>query len=275
MWWGPSWKTSWQHQELRDDRALVFADVLAAGESRHEYLARATTAGPVRDAARRPAEAMYRPELHGRSTGGHAGDRAMRRAGATAVVGLSLALAADAVLRCILRFGGDRHRAAAGAVSDGPAGARRRAIAGADRSRGPAAAGAAAGGRRAGGLGAARPRRTRWRSPPPWRARTTASSSTGASTARAVLRAAWLAVRHGRMRSGASTITMQLVRTARATPARRARASWARCWRRCAWSGRWASRRCWSSTSTASTTATAPTASRPPPSASSAGRPRR
>jgi uncharacterized protein YfaS (alpha-2-macroglobulin family) len=68
-WWGPSWKTSWQHQELRDDRALVFADVLAAGESRHEYLARATTSGQF---VMPPAttEAMYRPELHGRSTGG-------------------------------------------------------------------------------------------------------------------------------------------------------------------------------------------------------------
>ena len=69
VWWGPSWKTSWQHQELRDDRAMVFADVLAAGESRHEYLARATTAGRF---VMPPAtgEAMYRPELHGRTTGG-------------------------------------------------------------------------------------------------------------------------------------------------------------------------------------------------------------
>jgi uncharacterized protein YfaS (alpha-2-macroglobulin family) len=48
---------------------MVFADVLAAGESRHEYLARATTAGRF---VMPPAtgEAMYRPELHGRTTAG-------------------------------------------------------------------------------------------------------------------------------------------------------------------------------------------------------------
>jgi uncharacterized protein YfaS (alpha-2-macroglobulin family) len=65
LWWN-NWQTAWQHEELHDDRALVFADALAAGESRHDYLARATTAGTFAVPAA-TAEAMYRPAINGRS----------------------------------------------------------------------------------------------------------------------------------------------------------------------------------------------------------------
>ena len=59
--WGP-----WNHQELRDDRALAFADSLPGGVYLFRYSARATTrgrflAGPAR------AEEMYAPETWGRS----------------------------------------------------------------------------------------------------------------------------------------------------------------------------------------------------------------
>jgi uncharacterized protein YfaS (alpha-2-macroglobulin family) len=64
-WWhaGP---TAWDHRELRDDRALVFTDALAAGESRHEYLARATSVGRFA-APPATAEAMYKPVINGRA----------------------------------------------------------------------------------------------------------------------------------------------------------------------------------------------------------------
>jgi uncharacterized protein YfaS (alpha-2-macroglobulin family) len=65
LWWG-NWQTAWQNQELHDDRAYVFADALAPGDSRHEYLARATTAGTFAALAA-TAEAMYRPAINGRS----------------------------------------------------------------------------------------------------------------------------------------------------------------------------------------------------------------
>jgi len=65
-WWNEHGRTRWAHRQLRDDRVELFADVLAAGSSRQEYLARATSAGTfvVPPAM---AEAMYRPALHGRS----------------------------------------------------------------------------------------------------------------------------------------------------------------------------------------------------------------
>jgi uncharacterized protein YfaS (alpha-2-macroglobulin family) len=65
LWWS-SWRTAWQHEELHDDRAWIFADALASGESKHDYLARATTAGTFAVPAA-TAEAMYRPAINGRS----------------------------------------------------------------------------------------------------------------------------------------------------------------------------------------------------------------
>ena len=63
-WWG-----SFNHTEIRDDRVLLFADRLASGEHSYTYLARATTPGtfvhpPVQ------AEAMYAPEIMGRTASG-------------------------------------------------------------------------------------------------------------------------------------------------------------------------------------------------------------
>jgi uncharacterized protein YfaS (alpha-2-macroglobulin family) len=68
FWWRAT-QTAWQNQELRDDRAQVFADVLSAGESQHEYLVRATTAGTF-ESPPAVAEAMYRPQVNGRSSTG-------------------------------------------------------------------------------------------------------------------------------------------------------------------------------------------------------------
>jgi alpha-2-macroglobulin len=67
-WWWSS-ATTWEHQELRDDRMQVFTSALVAGESTHEYLVRATTAGRF---AAPPVlvEAMYEPQRFGRSTSG-------------------------------------------------------------------------------------------------------------------------------------------------------------------------------------------------------------
>ncbi len=63
-WWG-----SFNHTEIRDDRVLLFADRLLAGAHSYTYLARATTPGtfvhpPVQ------AEAMYSPEVMGRTASG-------------------------------------------------------------------------------------------------------------------------------------------------------------------------------------------------------------
>jgi uncharacterized protein YfaS (alpha-2-macroglobulin family) len=65
FWWSTR-VTAWQNEELRDEGARVFADLLAPGESRHEYLVRATTAGTF---AAPPAsvEAMYEPQVAGRT----------------------------------------------------------------------------------------------------------------------------------------------------------------------------------------------------------------
>jgi hypothetical protein len=59
---------SWYRQELRDDRVLYFVDHMAEGLYHYRYLARATTIGnfvlpPTR------AEAMYQPEIFGRTAG--------------------------------------------------------------------------------------------------------------------------------------------------------------------------------------------------------------
>lgn len=60
-----SWR--WTHRELRDDRALGFADNMYKGTMTMEFLARATTPGTfIAPPAR--AEEMYSPEVYGRST---------------------------------------------------------------------------------------------------------------------------------------------------------------------------------------------------------------
>lgn len=68
-WWSGA-STSWQNQELRDDRALVFADVLAPQASSHEYFVRATTAGTFLTPGAQ-VEAMYKPAVRGRSAVRH------------------------------------------------------------------------------------------------------------------------------------------------------------------------------------------------------------
>ncbi|MBI5502973.1 MAG: Ig-like domain-containing protein [Deltaproteobacteria bacterium] len=60
------WWTPFYHREDRDDRVLLFADVLPAGVHHYEYLAQAVTpgtfvVGPLR------AEEMYNPETFGRT----------------------------------------------------------------------------------------------------------------------------------------------------------------------------------------------------------------
>jgi hypothetical protein len=59
---------SWFRQELRDDRVLYFVDHMAAGMYHYRYLARATTVGTFLVPATK-AEAMYQPEIFGRTAG--------------------------------------------------------------------------------------------------------------------------------------------------------------------------------------------------------------
>jgi uncharacterized protein YfaS (alpha-2-macroglobulin family) len=60
-WWSPFY-----HREDRDDRVLLFADVLPAGVHHYEYLARAVTPGTFVVGPAR-AEEMYNPETFGRT----------------------------------------------------------------------------------------------------------------------------------------------------------------------------------------------------------------
>jgi uncharacterized protein YfaS (alpha-2-macroglobulin family) len=63
------WFSPFDNIEQRDDRVMLYADHLPPGVYRYAYQARATTAGTfVLPPAR--AEAMYRPEVNGRSDGG-------------------------------------------------------------------------------------------------------------------------------------------------------------------------------------------------------------
>ncbi len=62
-WWQ---EVTWDHQELRDDRVLWFSDRLPAGRYVLTYQARATTDGTFL-ALPAHAEAMYEPEVMGRS----------------------------------------------------------------------------------------------------------------------------------------------------------------------------------------------------------------
>lgn len=65
VWWG-GWRTIWQNQELRDDRAQIFADLLGTGDSQYEYLVRATSVGHF-TAPPATVEAMYLPTINGHS----------------------------------------------------------------------------------------------------------------------------------------------------------------------------------------------------------------
>jgi hypothetical protein len=63
------WGTTWQNQELHDDRMQIFADTLDDGTSEHEYLVRAATVGTF-VAPPASADAMYEPAIYGRSAAG-------------------------------------------------------------------------------------------------------------------------------------------------------------------------------------------------------------
>jgi uncharacterized protein YfaS (alpha-2-macroglobulin family) len=54
--------------ELRDDRAALFVSYLEPGAYHYSYLAQVMAPGAYR-ALPAQAEAMYRPEVHGRSAG--------------------------------------------------------------------------------------------------------------------------------------------------------------------------------------------------------------
>ncbi len=60
------WRPGWTHTELKDDRVLAFADRMVSGELEMTYLARAVTPGTF-TAAPAGAEAMYEPEVNGRT----------------------------------------------------------------------------------------------------------------------------------------------------------------------------------------------------------------
>ncbi|MCA9685893.1 MAG: hypothetical protein KC457_27210, partial [Myxococcales bacterium] len=64
------YRAGWvSHQELRRDRAVIFADRLPEGTHTTTVFVRATTPGDyVMPAA--SAELMYYPEIYGRTTGG-------------------------------------------------------------------------------------------------------------------------------------------------------------------------------------------------------------
>jgi hypothetical protein len=59
----------WQRAELRDDRAMLFADRLAKGVYEYVYYARATTPGDF-FVAPAHAEESYFPDVFGRSDSG-------------------------------------------------------------------------------------------------------------------------------------------------------------------------------------------------------------
>ena len=65
-WWNPP---LWKEIELHDTGATAFADAMDAGESKFDYLARATLAGAFRVAPAR-VEEMYDPGTNGRSAAG-------------------------------------------------------------------------------------------------------------------------------------------------------------------------------------------------------------
>jgi alpha-2-macroglobulin len=65
---GDGYHASWFRQEIRDDRVLYFVDHMLAGMFHYRYLARATTPGTFMMPPTK-AEAMYQPEIFGRTAG--------------------------------------------------------------------------------------------------------------------------------------------------------------------------------------------------------------
>jgi len=66
-WWPPPpRRRDWDHQELRDDRALFFVDRMEPGMVHFRYLARATTVGKFVMPPTK-VESMYQPEVFGRT----------------------------------------------------------------------------------------------------------------------------------------------------------------------------------------------------------------
>lgn len=65
---GEAFNSSWFLREVRDDRVLFFVDHMAAGMYRYRYLARATSLGRFMVPPTK-AEAMYSPEVFGRTAG--------------------------------------------------------------------------------------------------------------------------------------------------------------------------------------------------------------
>jgi hypothetical protein len=68
-WWGDDWWSYWVNSQLRDEKAAVFADHLDPGTYQYHYLLRAGVAGEF-NVIPALAEAMYFPEIFGRSAGG-------------------------------------------------------------------------------------------------------------------------------------------------------------------------------------------------------------
>ena len=63
-WWR---ENPFNHTEMRDDRALLFADYLPAGVSTFTYLVRVTSFGTFSMPSTR-AEGMYEPEVFGQTS---------------------------------------------------------------------------------------------------------------------------------------------------------------------------------------------------------------
>lgn len=68
-WWGHHWWSYWVDSQLRDEKAAVFADWLGPGTYQYTYLIRAGVAGAF-NVIPATAQAMYFPEVFGRSAGG-------------------------------------------------------------------------------------------------------------------------------------------------------------------------------------------------------------
>ncbi len=68
-WWAYDWWSYWVDSQLRDEKAAVFADYLGPGTYQYTYLIRAGVTGEF-NVIPATAQAMYFPEIFGRSAGG-------------------------------------------------------------------------------------------------------------------------------------------------------------------------------------------------------------
>jgi hypothetical protein len=68
-WWGYDYWSYWVDSQLRDEKAAVFADWLGPGTYQYTYLIRAGVPGEF-TVIPATAQAMYFPEVFGRSAGG-------------------------------------------------------------------------------------------------------------------------------------------------------------------------------------------------------------